>query len=293
MNLRVDTITVNGYVIPASCSLEQLELAKKNAHELDAHIFFDEEPHIYYIRGKCDYISCTTIIHDFFEHFDGDEIAKKMASKTHEFKEGGKYFKKYGHIFCEDKEELIQNLKDAWEINRVECASLGTTMHRNIELFYNNVSVKDESIEFQHFLKFHEIQKLDNLVPHRTEWVIYDEEYKVCGSIDMIYKDNETGDLHMVDWKRSKEIRKFGFKKGIEPLKHIPDCNYYHYSLQLNLYKYILEKNYSVKIASMRILVCHPKNDSFMEFKVGDYSKEIQDMLNKRKDDRATKKQRV
>ena len=38
-------------------------LSKKNFHERDAHISFDEGPHIYTIDGDSDYMSVTTWNH--------------------------------------------------------------------------------------------------------------------------------------------------------------------------------------------------------------------------------------
>ena len=53
-------------------------LANVNRHERDERIVFDEAPHIYYIDGSCEgYISCTTLNHSHFEHFDADAIIKK------------------------------------------------------------------------------------------------------------------------------------------------------------------------------------------------------------------------
>ena len=42
------------------------------------------------------------------------------------------------------------------------------------------------------------------------------------------------------------------------PLEHLPDCNYYHYCLQLNLYKYILSSEYGVAVSGMYLGVVHP-----------------------------------
>ena len=39
----------------------------------------------------------------------------------------------------------------------------------------------------------------------RTEWVIFHEEMRIGGSIDFVYQD-ESGRMHIVDWKRSSRI---------------------------------------------------------------------------------------
>jgi len=43
------------------------------------------------------------------------------------------------------------------------------------------------------------------------------------------------------------------------PLEHLPDCNYFHYCLQLNLYKYILESEYGMTVSAMYLGVVHPQ----------------------------------
>ena len=53
-------------------------LSKKNAHELDSHITFDEGPHIYTIDGDSGYTSVTTWNHSHFPKFDSDKIIDKM-----------------------------------------------------------------------------------------------------------------------------------------------------------------------------------------------------------------------
>ena len=47
-------------------------------------------------------------------------------------------------------------------------------------------------------------------------------------------------------WKRCKDISKNGWGKYAltESIDYIPDSNFWHYTLQLNMYKYILESKY-------------------------------------------------
>ena len=52
------------------------------------------------------------------------------------------------------------------------------------------------------------------------------------------------------DWKRSKEISQDNYNRyAIHPVLkeyQIPDANYYKYSMQLSVYKYILETEYDL-----------------------------------------------
>ena len=135
-----------------------------------------------------------------------------------------------------------QEIKDLWEKNRVEASEAGTKMHYDIECFYNNNTVTNDSIEYLYFTKFHNSQALK---PYRTEWMVYDKELQLAGSIDMLY-ENEDGTLDICDWKRSKEIKKYNRWQSstTECIEHLPDSNFWHYALQLNTYKFLLEKNY-------------------------------------------------
>ena len=45
-------------------------LAKQNPHERDAHISFEEGPHIYTIDGESDFMSVTTWNHSHFAEFN-------------------------------------------------------------------------------------------------------------------------------------------------------------------------------------------------------------------------------
>ena len=42
------------------------------------------------------------------------------------------------------------------------------------------------------------------------------------------------------------------------PLNHIPDCSYWKYALQLNVYRFILETEYELNVSAMFLAVVHP-----------------------------------
>lgn len=101
-------------------------------------------------------------------------------------------------------------------------------------------------------------------MPYRTEWIVYDWEYKLAGTIDFV--DYQNGEYTIYDWKRSDKIiasgmpikiNKYG-EKGNYPLEHIDNSPYYHYALQLSLYKFILERNYGIKVDKLRLGIFHP-----------------------------------
>jgi ATP-dependent exoDNAse (exonuclease V) beta subunit len=225
-----------------------------------------EEPHVYYVHGDPNNVSVTTLVHQYFPKFDADlVISRMMASKNWP---NNKY---YGMTAAE--------IKQQWTDTGNEATTKGTRMHLSIELFYNDVDVSEyeNDREFHMFKEFYEDHK-DRVSPYRTEWEVYDETHKIAGSIDMVFQ-NTDGSLSIYDWKRSKEIKiknTFG-GRGFDHLKDYHDCNYVHYSLQLNIYKYILEKHYGKKIRDLYLVVMHPMFERYQKFECMD----LQDVVEK------------
>ena len=264
------------------------KLSVENSHELDKNILFYEENHQYeiIIDPDSDYTSVTTWIHSNFEKFDADKIIDKMM-KAKTWNSKNKYFGM-------TKKEI----KDQWSQNGKDVSSQGTLLHFYIEQFMNlscldktqcsHSDLKEillatrpfsdpiiDSVEWQYFINF--IDMFPSLIPYRTEWTIYDTELKIAGSIDMVYK-NEDGTLMIYDWKRCKDITKNNTfnKYAITPcLDTVPDTNFWHYSLQLNIYKYILEKNYGVIVSKLYLVQLHPASKNYNLIKVPDLSNTI------------------
>lgn len=241
-------------------------LKQRNHHPRDDRLFFDEEPHIYYIdNDSSGVISVTTFVHKHFQAFDADTVIKNMR-KGRKWNDKNKYF-----LMTDDE------IKKSWDDNRIEASTAGTHMHKCIELFYNERDVHNDSPEYKMFLDFH--RDHSHLKAYRTEWEVFLEEYKLAGSIDMVF-ENPDGTFSIYDWKRCKEIKRANyFGKGKFPIHHMDDCNYVHYTLQLNIYKYILETKYDIKIKDMFLVSLHPNQTSYIKHEVFDKKDAVEDML--------------
>jgi len=248
-------------------------LSQKNVHPRDERIQFIEETHKYIVDGSSDgIISVTTLIHEHFPKFDATKVLKMMRNK-HE---------KYPGLSDEQ-------IKESWEKNGKQASGQGTKMHKMIENYYNDIKndEKDcELIEYKYFLSFDsEVRQKKGFVPYRTEWSIFDGDLDLAGQLDMLYKKDD-GTYALYDWKRVKEIKTDNsYEKGLGKLKHLPHCNYYHYSLQLNVYKRILEKRYDMKITEMILVVLHPDNDNYKLHEVFEMNMEIDYIFGHRHDE--------
>jgi len=149
-------------------------LALRNAHERDSRIVFDEGPHLYYVDGRTkDWISTTTIIHKLFPQFDADRVISQMLK--------GKNWPSSKYFGMSRSE-----IKTLWSSSGSEAASAGTSMHANLEHFYNEEKYEMVSPEFKLFEKFYADHK--DLEAFRTEMVIYSEDLKIAGKSVLSYQ---------------------------------------------------------------------------------------------------------
>lgn len=248
------------------------QLAWKNRHKRDERIEFDEPTHRYTIDGTSDqWTSCTGFIHDFFPHFD--PRAALVAIKRGKNYATSKYYGKSD-----------QEILDGWSNSGKEASGLGTAMHLAIEQFMNGShdiiekSVK-QTKEWGYFTNFWE-ECGGDLVPYRMEWEVFSTEHKLAGSIDAIFYRPSDGKYVIYDWKRSRQIKSTNdHEKGYYPLNHLPNCNYWHYSLQLNIYKWFLETFYGLEIADLYLIILHPDNKNYHRLRLNMLPEEVQAML--------------
>ena len=160
-----------------------------------------------------------------------------------------------------------EDIKAEWASSGEQASSEGTKMHKNIENFLNNEPLTHAvSKEFNMFLNFWRDlnRQYPRLRPYRTEQLVYDESIGLAGSIDLVLMD-DAGNTFIFDWKRSKEIKLDNkFEKGFPPFQHYDNCNYSHYTLQLNFYRHILETKYNAKVIFMMLVILHPDQDNFL-----------------------------
>jgi ATP-dependent exoDNAse (exonuclease V) beta subunit len=270
-------------------------LSTRNSDNRDDNINFYENNHKYVILSDSEskYTSVTTWVHSNFPHFNADEVINSMINGKG-WKEGHKYWG-----------QTPEQIKASWSNNK--SAEAGTNLHLNIECFMNNNFInchytnKDlyefytsnnteekqltKSLEWQYFINF--IRDFPHLKPYRTEWTVYDEDVKIAGSIDMVF-ENPDGTLSIYDWKRAKNITRVNnFNKfGLNPIVcHLPDANFWHYALQLNTYKTILERKYGKVIDGLYLVRLHPEAEekTYELIVLPDLKREMSELWEERK----------
>lgn len=246
---------------------------------------FYEEPHVYIYKDKDGNEveiskSVTSLIEDYSNIFDKENAATKKALKCGVSKE---------------------SILDEWENNNKFSKIKGTVTHAyneylwsNREYEYDKNKVIDEfgedviapiwdklkSICNKFYDKFH-----DHLISVGLEQVIGSIDYDIAGSIDFLGYSKKLDSLIIIDYKTNKEIREKSFNNQcmLKPLDKIPDCNYYHYSLQLSLYKTILEHETNLKVSNKKWLIwINENNDTFKLYECKDLDKYAKIILDSR-----------
>lgn len=184
-------------------------------------IKFNAKEHSYYINGE-KYDSVTEIIGKYFKKFDATEIARKLAkfpvNKAN--KRGVRYYKKL------------------WKAQQ----EYGSTVHKDIQ------DVLNTHDDPQCSESLHAVDWLNNYTkelnePHiMSEVILHNKEYKIAGTADILIYIPDDNAVYVIDWKVVKEIKNKGYNDEVSKLG-LPDCNFWKYALQLNMYAWMLRRN--------------------------------------------------
>jgi hypothetical protein len=225
--------------------------------------FFDDS-HSYYIGGHKVKTSVTSYISKFFPKFNS------LVKAEQEVMKGSK--SKYYPMTAQDIVFL-------WDENGRQSMEQGKEMHKLIERhFKKDLKENEYSVTLAQYLNW--LVESGN-TQLESEFIVYNPENDIAGSIDGIYKTRDNK-LKLVDFKRIESIDtvdKYEHRTAYSPITDLENCNGEKYFLQLNMYKYMLERFYGVKIDSMCLLLLHPNKNKYEEVVVPDRQEHIRRIL--------------
>jgi hypothetical protein len=240
-----------------------------------SHIKYYDEPHRYFI-GEQELTSGTTFVGLFKPKFDTEKMVVQSAKKK-----------------GVDPVDLLAE----WDYKREFAGMKGTLVHSFAENYwmnkifpYNSQLVIDKFGEdhikerydvcVQMFLDFYR-DASKSLTPIAMELVIGDAELGVSGMVDCLFYNEKLNEYQIWDYKTNKQIRmKSEYRKKFKaPISFIEECEFEAYSLQLNLYKYIIEKNTNIKIGRLYLVWLFEENESYQVIECKDYQSTIELML--------------
>lgn len=272
--------------------MNNIEEIKRIVYNKFSKYTFHEDSHTYTYIGedgeeKTIGISTTQFIHSFAEPFDEDKMSKIVAKK---------------------KGVPQEVILDEWKFNKELACEYGTLAHLYLECLwmdksfiydrknfiskfgYDPVTPKFEDIK-PALQKFYDIFK-ERLEIIGAEVVIASEDYDIAGSIDLLAYSKKLNAIVIIDNKSNKEIKKEAYRdqKMLKPLDHLPDSNFWHYSLQGAIYKRILEKETGIKVSEKKFLIWFDSLTlDFHIIECANLDKEALQILEERKNDKRFK----
>lgn len=242
-----------------------MKIDKKNGA-----VAFNDENHCYWnVNDNEKYISVTTLINSFAQPFDAEfwsaykalekllpkdawKLEKKSLLNTNKF---NKEILDLYNISENDFNKAQQDILDEWEKNNKEACERGTKIHADIEnSFYKNPNA-GQLKKFGIGGKFEckkDYSELDLEYGVYPEYLIYRESddgiLRLAGQVDLIIKSGN--EIVIVDHKSNKKIEQKSFfnsktktsTKMKYPLNTLDDANFWHYTLQLSTYAWMLQK---------------------------------------------------
>lgn len=210
-------------------------------------LYFVEEGHKYLsLPGEdpIDWISVTSVIQMFHEHFDATTQAYKCST-------GKSKTKVYLGLSVTDILEL-------WDAENKRATSCGHRYHLAQEKIWTSKAMAVH--DGQYLPVFPPLMKGDAKIapPQRLTNGIYPEHFvylnsaKLTGQSDEVFVFDKYFDVE--DHKTNKKLEKESYrdrmniaKKMLGILSHLDDCNFMHYSIQLSLYAYMIRRqNYNL-----------------------------------------------
>ena len=272
-------------------------------------VVFEEEGHKYYDKNNPEqtYTSVTTLIHSYAQEFDKQfwssfkalekllpkdvwNIEKKSLLNSKKF---DKVLLDLHSISENDFNREQQGILDEWDNENRKSCERGTKIHADLE---NSFYQKKKDIDISKFeiggkfecrKDYSELDIENGVYPeYLISRVSEDGKLRIAGQIDLLVKKGNK--ITIADWKTNKKIETKSFfnnktKTSVKmkfPLNNLDDVNYWHYTLQLSTYAWMIQKlNPEFEIEDL-VLVHFDHNDNMTVYHLPYLKTEVIKMLN-------------
>lgn len=242
-------------------------------------VTFVEKTHSYLVDGQpTNSPSVTRLLKKFKKEFDKDTAAARVAKRMR---------------------TTVEAVLADWALGNLYSTTLGSMLHKYIENFYCNKRIEFEGnfdgLGFDekkriaenlpkligYFQNFYNDNK--HLLCVKTEIVLGDlDDTKVCGMSDLLIYNTETDQLEILDFKTNKKMeKKSPYGDLFYPFDDMSEGEINEYTIQLNTYKYFVEKYTDLKIDKLKIVWFNVVNDDYKIFELADIQPQIKLMFDK------------
>lgn len=287
----------------------------------NGNIAFIEETHKYFDVTNPDavFTSVTTMIHSYTQPFDKEfwsayKALEKLLPKDQWTVEKKSLLNsmKFDKVLLElhdidenDFNREQQAILDEWDNENRKSCDRGTRIHADLE---NSFYVKKKDINLSKFeiggkfeckKDYSDLDIENGVYPeYLISRVSEDGKLRIAGQIDLLVKKGNK--ITIADWKTNKKIDTKSFfnqknKTSVKmkfPLNKLDDCNYWHYTLQLSTYAWMIQKlNPEFEIEDL-VLVHFDHQDNMTIYHLPYLKEEVVRMLNHFKKENALKTSR-
>lgn len=269
-------------------------------------VVYSDEAHVYIDKtDQQKYVSVTTLIGKYENPFDVffwssyKTCEKLMSEETfHVLKETLLATKRWTDDMIEKLhldpiifDKTRKEIQKGYDDERNKSCERGTKIHSNFEEMYYTSEKQDLKKfglggVFTCKKGYYELDLEKGVYP---EFLVSlkssDGILRVAGQIDLLIKDGN--DIIIADYKTNKEIKKYSYfdKNKFSrimmkyPLNNIEDCNFYHYSLQLSTYAYLLQQ-IKPELNIKKLMLIHiDHDDKITEYTVDYLKNDVERML--------------
>lgn len=225
------------------------------------------------------------MITDHFKGLEFDSVSHTYSFNGKELESVTRHIKQYKQVFdkaywSERKAKELGRTPSAilqeWEAKSELAMFRGTEVHRFAEAHLKGEVpemplehvIFQKSFQFSRFWKTHG-KLFDEFYP---EIRVFDEELGIAGTVDFLGRTSAGWVL--MDWKTNDKFKLVNqYDNLLHPFSTLEASDINYYSLQLSLYKKIIERNTGIKIFAMRII--HLSQDDWRSYTIKDLSEKI------------------
>lgn len=240
-------------------------------------ITFVEKTHQYLVDGQpTNSPSVTQLLKRYKRPFEQDRVAARVAERTG---------------------LTTEQVKKDWQVNNLYARTIGSMLHKYIESTYTNEHLEyrgsfdglgfDEKekiksvfpVLVKHFIDFYKNNQYFECL--KSELILGDlDDTKVCGTLDVLARNTKTGQLEILDFKTNKKLSNTSeYANLLYPFEDLPECEISEYTVQLNTYKYLIEKATNLKIDALKIVWINANNPTYQIFQLKDIQLQIVEMF--------------
>ena len=160
-------------------------------------------------------------------------------------------------------------LEMEWKQKADTATTLGTNVHKWIEDFWGGLNPEmpeKEDSEYSRIQKFKTLydSRFKHLIPLKSELKIFSRKWRLAGTVDqpfLLWDSKKQKAIFLIgDWKTNKEFKddfhpKGRFKKLLRPFHDLWENQHNEYSIQVSLYRLILEDEVGIETESG--FLCH------------------------------------